>query len=316
MAGVLAVAGQQSLRADIVGDVAPDGKGDGRVSLIDWIRMGRLVVGLDELTGFDEFLRADCAPRVSGGDGVISVGELVQVARYMSGLDDHDVWQMQHLFASPAWVSDVDEPIKRQVRLQTSAFTNSVWTLGVILDGAGDENALSFSVHFDPSKQTLLTYSNGSGGAVTTNLRYKGDFGIVLSLAPNQTFPAEPTTVMTLRFLLDANFHGSSEVEFRSWPAGDALSDADGNALEAVWTGASISNPAFTQPTLDVRRFDARLEVSWPQEGSDGFRLERSESLGHSTWVVTEETPVAIAGRNRVVFSIDGGSGWFRLRKP
>ena len=68
------------------GDVAPLPNGDGAVTLIDWVQVGRFVAGLDTITNTGEFQRADCAPRATYGDGQLTVADWVQAGRYAAGL--------------------------------------------------------------------------------------------------------------------------------------------------------------------------------------------------------------------------------------
>lgn len=64
-----------------------DMNGNGTVSITDWVRVGRIVAGLDAApTGID-FLKADCAGRSTLGNGVLSITDWVQAGRYAAGLD-------------------------------------------------------------------------------------------------------------------------------------------------------------------------------------------------------------------------------------
>lgn len=64
-----------------------DMNGNGTVSITDWVRVGRIVAGLDAVpTGID-FLKADCSPRSALGNGILSVTDWVQAGRYAAGLD-------------------------------------------------------------------------------------------------------------------------------------------------------------------------------------------------------------------------------------
>jgi len=60
--------------------------GANRVSLTDYVKIGRFAAGLDVPTSA-EFQKADCAPRSTSGDGRISLADWVQAGRYAAGLD-------------------------------------------------------------------------------------------------------------------------------------------------------------------------------------------------------------------------------------
>jgi Cohesin domain len=69
------------------GDVFPVSSGDGSVAGVDLVQMGRFVAGLDTITNAVEFQRADCAPRATLGDGLLTVADWVQAGRYAASLD-------------------------------------------------------------------------------------------------------------------------------------------------------------------------------------------------------------------------------------
>ncbi|HMS10777.1 MAG TPA: hypothetical protein PKE66_14935, partial [Pyrinomonadaceae bacterium] len=66
----------------------PNGNNDGTVSIADLTQVRRFVSGLDSDFQYNEFQRSDTAPLSSSGDGVLSVGDIVQARRYVAGLDD------------------------------------------------------------------------------------------------------------------------------------------------------------------------------------------------------------------------------------
>ena len=55
--------------------------------MADGVQLGRFVIGLDTPSSPAEFQRADCAPRIIGGDGAITIADWVQAGRYAVGLD-------------------------------------------------------------------------------------------------------------------------------------------------------------------------------------------------------------------------------------
>ena len=71
----------------IEGDVFPIPAGDGSVASVDVVQEGLYVAGQETVTNAGEFQRADCAPRATLGDGVLTVSDWVQVGRYAAGLD-------------------------------------------------------------------------------------------------------------------------------------------------------------------------------------------------------------------------------------
>jgi hypothetical protein len=70
-----------------------DMNGDGRVSITDWVKVGRIVAGLDPVEAGIEFMKADCAPRLNAdgslrlGDGRLTITDWVLAGRYAAGLE-------------------------------------------------------------------------------------------------------------------------------------------------------------------------------------------------------------------------------------
>jgi hypothetical protein len=70
-----------------------DINGNGAVSVTDWVKIGRIVAGLDPKPTGADFLKTDCAPRLNTdgslrlGNGSLSVADWVQAGRYAAGLD-------------------------------------------------------------------------------------------------------------------------------------------------------------------------------------------------------------------------------------
>ncbi len=70
------------------GDVAPRPSGDGGMNSTDVIQLRRFATALDAFNpAFNEFQRADCAPRATFGDNSVNSGDVVQGRRYATGLD-------------------------------------------------------------------------------------------------------------------------------------------------------------------------------------------------------------------------------------
>ncbi|MFC1453235.1 hypothetical protein ACFLSJ_07840 [Verrucomicrobiota bacterium] len=67
-------------------DVTPRPGGNDRVTVSDWVQIGRFAAGLDTVIHGCEFTKADCAPRPCG-NGRISVSDWVQAGRYAARLD-------------------------------------------------------------------------------------------------------------------------------------------------------------------------------------------------------------------------------------
>lgn len=185
----------------------PNGKRNGKVTLSDWVQVGRFVAGLDGLTSDSEFQRADCAPRSTFGDGRITLADWVQAGRYAVGLDP--VASAGGAFAPVTSVPvDSTPTIPREVK----ATTTTQWQRGKIsamqisLDAKGSENGLAFSINFDPKVTSFLDAALDSGIAgatlqVNTTKASSGIIGVVLALPTGQQFPAGVRNLLNLRFI-------------------------------------------------------------------------------------------------------------------
>lgn len=69
------------------GDVTPRGNPDGKVTIGDVVQIARFAAGLDAITSQAELNAADSAPLATLGDGVVSVADYVQAMRFAVGLD-------------------------------------------------------------------------------------------------------------------------------------------------------------------------------------------------------------------------------------
>ena len=71
----------------VVAGFEADMNGNGGVSITDWVKVGRIVAGLDVVANGSDFQKADCAGRATLGNGVLSISDWVQAGRYAAGLD-------------------------------------------------------------------------------------------------------------------------------------------------------------------------------------------------------------------------------------
>ena len=147
--------------ADFEGDLAPRPNGDKAVTVTDWVLAGRYAARLDYPTNAAEFQRADCAPRSTLGDGAITVIDWVQVGLYAAGLDPLTVaggptsevppgGNVSEKDSPPITPQD-DSPVSRLLEVaDTMVIQGLTGTVSVQLESQGDENAVGFSLSFDP----------------------------------------------------------------------------------------------------------------------------------------------------------------------
>jgi subtilisin-like proprotein convertase family protein len=205
------VAGSIRLGQGYEADVTPRpaGNNNGSVTITDWVLIGRFVAGLDVPASPGEFQRADCAPVDTLGDGKITLIDWVQAGRYVAGLDAVPVAGGPTL---PVVGANADAtPLNFKSRISDSRLLRSLTAetvgdlLSVKLQAVGDENALGFSLSFNPQEWRFIAARAGSGAGQATVLvnsseAAQGRIGVALALPSGQTFRAGNNEAMILQF--------------------------------------------------------------------------------------------------------------------
>jgi hypothetical protein len=131
--------------------------------------------------------------------------------------------------------------------VSTSAIAGGSVTVPVVLVGNGNENALGFSLNFDPSMLTYRGIALGSDAAgatliVNANQTGGGNLGVALALAAEAMFPSGTQELVQVSFTVSAVTNAASTtISFGDLPIGRQLSDPPGNALPATYTAGSVS---------------------------------------------------------------------------
>jgi len=177
-------------------DLSPRPKGDNKVSIADWVLIGRMASGLDSPQDSSEFQRADAAPLSTFGDGKITIADWVQAGRFAVGLDPIVPAQGPSLPASnveaAAWqakaaaFAEAQPELTRVVRARNAEFTRGALNaLPIEMDAQGNENGVSFSLNFDPRSLLFSHAVAPEGWTVNVNrdqLR-QGRLGLMLAMS-------------------------------------------------------------------------------------------------------------------------------------
>lgn len=241
-------------------DVAPRPNGDnnGTVTLSDYVQVGRFAVGLDTAANGGEFQRADCAPRETLGNGAITLADYVQAGRYAVGLDPitpaggptaplASAQPLTQLLRAPlAQPADADEP--RLVRALSRSFESGQSNLFIIeLTTRGDENALAFSLNFNPRHWRFMTAGAGRDAKraslqVNASQAAAGRLGLALVLPPGETLKAGQREVVVLSFASLTGAPGNdTKLGFSDEPVAREVVDAETNSLPAVFATESAT---------------------------------------------------------------------------
>jgi hypothetical protein len=299
------------------GDVSPRPDGNGSLGVNDWTLMGRYAARLDYPTNGSEFARADCAPRSSGGDGAIRVTDWVQVGRYAFGYDT--------LIASGGPSAEVPNSAgagPSAMRLltvgQTTLTPAQPTTANVMLSAQGGENALGFSLAFNPALASFTSAtlgSNAAGGTLYVNPSQcaAGRLGFALALPAGSSFAAGNKEVLKVNFVAAAASAGGFAPFFTDQPVPREVSDVGANALPVSY----VSGAAANAPGLRISRSEGAVMLGWPLWAA-GFVLEHAEgSLAPATtWSNVTVTVNTNSNESTVVLPASGVGKFYRLRQP
>jgi|GEM_PF-6231053 len=284
------------------GDVASRPEGNGEVSIIDWVQCGRFVAGLDTVqVGGNEFQRADTAPRADStgnlllGDGQLSSADWTQCGMYAAKLDPPTLAGgpfMASMKATNLLIANTEELYKpytssskqRAVRLPDElAWSGDEVSLVVELTAQGDENALGFSLDFDPA---YLTYNSATlSDSVTTDALHhindikadSGRIGFVMVLPVGETFAQGTQQVLNIHFTaLDVDATDSTTITFTDNPIIRETSSTMADALESTFIDGTvtISTAVSTQETLELAGFS--LSQNYPNPFNSSTTIEYS----------------------------------------
>ncbi|HEX4945113.1 MAG TPA: M12 family metallo-peptidase [Blastocatellia bacterium] len=191
--------------AALEGDVTPRTTGNGAVTISDWTQVGRFVAGLDSFLESSEFQRTDCAPRATFGDAKLTVADWVQSGRYAAGLDSGvsaagpttPTSSFHHVLTN-----DTQPESIRVVRaVGGTMLRGQVALLPLQFSSSGNENALGFTVNFDPKLLSFYRATTSPGTTLTLNDKQPGQLGVLLARPVGQSFRAGDQTIVQLEFI-------------------------------------------------------------------------------------------------------------------
>jgi hypothetical protein len=297
------------------------------VTITDWVLIGRFAAQVDSPTNAAEFQRADCAPRSTLGNGAITVSDWVQAGRYAAGLDpltpvggpDSETPLVRSILGSGG--SRGPRPaLTRQLQVANAALVQGqAGAVSVNLYALGDENAVGFSLSFDPSQFTYVGTSLGSDAQkaaldLNTIQASSGRLACVLALPTGASFASGRNEVLKVILQPVSSAVGSYPISFLDQPVHREISDPTAEVLETAYAnGTVIVNPV---PALRIFRAGADLTLVWP-ESAAGFNLqETAGGLPAATWSNVAGIPIVTNGENRVTVPAKTATRFFRLYHP
>ena len=301
-------------------DVAPRPRGDGLMEVIDLVQVGRFAANLDTPAA-GEFSRIDCAPRTTGGNGMISAADLVQAGRYVAALDPltpagGPVAPGANLVAfQPA----ADSPRRVSVANATAA-PSAAFTLPVVMDARGDENALGLSIAFDPAKMTFAGAVSGADAnsaslSINANQKDSGKVGFVLALPAGQTFTIGRKEVLRLSFLAEGHATGNGIVSIGDEPVLREVVSSGADSQAASFSAGTVTFGVVTPPgpQLSFSRAGDTLLLAWPASAT-AFELEATAGPLGTPWATISS--FTFGDQKMALVPISTGQRFFRLKKP
>jgi hypothetical protein len=300
------------------GDVFPRPNGDTNTTLADWLILGRYAARLDYPTNAAEFQRADCAPRATLGDGTIKVTDWVQAGRYAAGFET----------LTPAGGPTNEQvtagPAPSASRLVTSSDATVVQgqstTVSVTLTAQGNENALGFSLSFDPTLATFAGATLGGGGSgatlyVNSSQAASGRLGFALALSTGASYPAGAKELVRLNFQATPAASGGFAAAFGDLPVPREVSDAGANALPVSFMNGNVT--VTPPPSLLISQAGTNVVLSWPIWANNFILQECVATLPPAaTWSNLPVTPLNIGNSSTVTLPLGSSPRYYRLRSP
>jgi len=226
-------------------DVAPRDGGDGRVSIADMVQVGRFAAGLDTPSSPSEYQRADCAPISTRGDGQLTVADWVQAGRYAVGLDPLTPAGGPTTGAVSSRAQATGKtPCLRTVHLAPTTLTRGkAAVVRVVLDAQGNESALGFTLHFNPTQVKFVGVKlTGAAHGATLNVNTKaannGSVGVAMMLPLPKTVNAGKQTLVEFTFQPLA--YGIAPITFTDQVISREIAGAAANTLPTTFVNGTV----------------------------------------------------------------------------
>jgi hypothetical protein len=310
--GTVTIAGITNFEGDVNGDV--------RLTLSDWLEEGQLVAQLATPSSPSQFQRADCAPRSTLGDSALTVIDWVQVGRYVLGLDPLTVTGGPTVASGSGTPAPSSSTRLLTVSSPTAqvGLVGSV-NLSVTLTAQGNENATGFTLSFPATNLSFSSATLGSGASgatliLNTNQYHSGILGAVLALPPGISIAAGTQQLLSVNFNLVGTNTGASPVTLTSQLIKCEISDTFANPLPVSFVNGTVTvNPI---PSLGIALSGTNVVLSWPLWASN-FLLQ-SASDGTPPFVPWSNSPASVSATtsNFVTLPLTNSLQFFRLDQP
>ncbi|MEW6156622.1 MAG: immunoglobulin domain-containing protein [Verrucomicrobiota bacterium] len=272
----------------------PDGNANGSVTIADWVQVGRFATGLDEIASPGEFMRADCAPRLENGNlvlgnGALSILDWVQAGRYAAGLDPIEA------AAGPvaAALSIGDQASKfllassspREIELVADRLVSgAISRLNLEIEASGDENAVGFSLEFEPTLlrfETARLHVPGATLHINRSRATTGRVGFGLALPPGAAFQTGRIQLLEVEFGVIASTSLPTRIVMANAPVRCEVASVHATSLPAAFRDLPLSLASLRIRRTESQPSEGHLRFTIASPESGGFIIETSHDLIH-----------------------------------
>ncbi len=142
---------------------------------------------------------------------------------------------------------DIWETPSEVLVVNSSALVGESVNVPIQLTAQGNENALGFSLHFDPailSAPQIQLGGEAQGATLITNTNSadSGRLGITLALPTGLNFAAGTREIAVVTFTINpATTADSTRIDFDDLPVAREVVDAEANVLQVIWKAGTIT---------------------------------------------------------------------------
>jgi uncharacterized protein (TIGR03437 family) len=205
----------------------------------------------------NEFQKADSTPRATRGNGALTTADWVQAGRYAAGLDSPPSAGGPIIPTSGSSQFSPDEGAAsfgneagqtRTLRALNASFVaGQTNALDIELDALGGENAVGFSLNYDPNALSFVSAEAGSAATgamllVNTSQTANGRVGIAIALPAGQSLQAGARRIVTARFNVVAGGSvAATTVSFGDQIVTREVANANADAVTTSYSNAAVT---------------------------------------------------------------------------
>ena len=189
--------------------------------------------------------------RWNGSDRVTTFISSIQLAAEITAADNNTPGNASMTVLNPGPGGGLSNELffstrERTIRIvSSSGSSGSSVIIPIELDARGNENALSFTLSFDPSllsnPQTTLG-SDATGAVLNTDSTLPGQHGVILTLPPGQTFSFGTKQILVMRFeLANVPAEQITQVTFAGQPVPLAVHDTSAVPLLTEYVAGAVT---------------------------------------------------------------------------